>query len=110
MKAYVFYHSLFRDWSCAIPINSQSSQPAARPAIPDQKPGLFGPDISLDCTKAIVSIMVDGAIHYVCMTGSTSALSPKHPEINVRWNLASATWRGVLHPCQVFVPDFGMWR
>ena len=47
----------------------------------------------------------------VCVkTGSTLELSPERPEISVRWDLASATRRGVLHPCQVFVPDFGTQR
>ena len=41
-------------------------------------------------------------------TGSTPELSLEHPEISVRWDLASATQRGVLCPCQVFVPDFKM--
>ena len=43
-------------------------------------------------------------------TRSTPELSPECPEISVRWDLASATQRGALHPCQVFVPDFGTWR
>ena len=43
-------------------------------------------------------------------TGSTPELSPERPEISVRRDLASATRRGALHPCQVFVPDFGTRR
>ena len=43
-------------------------------------------------------------------TGSTPELSPERPEISVRQDLASATRRGALHPCQVFVPDFGTRR
>ena len=43
-------------------------------------------------------------------TGSTPELSPERPEISVRQNLASATQRGALRPCQVFVPDFGTQR
>ena len=43
-------------------------------------------------------------------TGSTPELSLECPEISVRWDLASATQRGALRPCQVFVPDFGMRR
>ena len=47
---------------------------------------------------------------YTVKTGSTLELSPERPEISVRWDLASATWRGALRPCQVFVPDFRMQR
>ena len=43
-------------------------------------------------------------------TRSTPELSPECLEISVRWDLASVTRRGALHPCQVFVPDFGMRR
>ena len=43
-------------------------------------------------------------------TGSTLELSPECLEISYRWDLASATWKGVLHPCQVFVLAFGTWR
>ena len=38
---------------------------------------------------------------YTIKTRSTLELSPEHPEISVRWDLASVTWRGVLCPCQV---------
>ena len=48
--------------------------------------------------------VVNGVV--VVKTGSTLELSPEHPEISVRQILASATQRGVLHPCQVFVLDF----
>ena len=47
---------------------------------------------------------------YTVKTGSTLELSLEHLEISVRWDLASATRRGALHPCQVFVLDFGTWR
>ena len=47
---------------------------------------------------------------YTVKTGSTLELSPERPEISVRWDLASATRRGALHPCQVFVLDFGTRR
>ena len=47
---------------------------------------------------------------YTVKTGSTPELSPEHPEISVRQDLASATQRGALCPCQVFVLDFRMWR
>ena len=47
---------------------------------------------------------------YTVKTGSTPELSPEHPEISVRRDLASATWRGALRPCQVFVLDFGTRR
>ena len=43
-------------------------------------------------------------------TGSTPELSLEHPEISVRWDLASVTRRGALRPCQVFVLDFRMQR
>ena len=43
-------------------------------------------------------------------TRSTPELSPERPEISVRRDLASATQRGALRPCQVFVPDFGPQR
>ena len=47
---------------------------------------------------------------YTVKTRSTPELSPEHPEISVRQDLASVTRRGVLCPCQVFVLDVGMWR
>ena len=47
---------------------------------------------------------------YTVKTGSTPELSPERPEISVRRDLASATRRGALRPCQVFVPDFRMQR
>ena len=47
---------------------------------------------------------------YTVKTGSTLELSLEHPEISIRWDLASATQRGALRPCQVFVLDFGTWR
>ena len=47
---------------------------------------------------------------YTVKTGSTPELSPERPEISVRRDLASATRRGVLRPCQVFVLDFGTQR
>ena len=47
---------------------------------------------------------------YTVKTGSTPELSLEHPEISVRQDLASATRRGALRPCQVFVLDFGMQR
>ena len=45
------------------------------------------------------------AVCKIVKTGSTPELFPEHLEISVRQHLASATQRGVLHPCQVFV-DF----
>ena len=47
---------------------------------------------------------------YTVKTGSTPELSLECPEISVRQDLASVTWRDVLYPCQVFVLDFGMQR
>ena len=59
------------------------------------------------CEEDLVSEWV--LMHGV-KTGSTLELSPERPEISVRQDLASATRRGALHPCQVFVPNFGMQR
>ena len=81
-----------------------------------------GDVLSLVCLELIMPVMAhvrcvceeDLVSEWVLMhgvkTGSTLELSPECPEISVRRDLASATWRGALHPCQVFVLDFGMWR
>ena len=43
---------------------------------------------------------------YIVKTRSTPELFPECLEISVRQDLASATQRGALRPCQVFVLDF----
>ena len=72
------------------------------PSLPRSKIVVYNNNVVVSTPHRLITINVK--------TRSTPELSLECPEISVRWNLASATRRGVLHPCQVFVPDFRMWK